>query len=90
MCRVAYPRHNIFDESVFAFILAGNLVNFKCSGIGNYVHHLVWRVMPAVALPYSVWGIVYLNTAYQSLLQINEMLHTFLYSLATTFGALWV
>ena len=34
-----------------------------------------------LALPYPVWSIVYLNTAYQSLSQINEMLHTFvLYS----------
>ena len=31
-----------------------------------------------LALPYPVWSIVYLNTAYQSLSQINEMLHTFL------------
>ena len=31
---------DILDESVFAFILGRNLVNFKCSGISNYIHHL--------------------------------------------------
>ena len=68
---------DIFDESVIAFVLAGNLVNFKQSRISKYTHHLVWRVLPVVAIPYSVWSIVYLIAAYQSLLQINAVLHTF-------------
>ena len=68
---------DIFDESVFAFVLAGNLVNFKQSRISNYIHHPVWSWLPLVASPYSVWSIVYLIAAYQSLLQINAVLHTF-------------
>lgn len=68
---------DIFDESVFAFVLAGNLVNFKCPRISSYIHHPVWSGLPLVASPYSVWSIVYLDMAYQSLLQINGMLHTF-------------
>ena len=68
---------DIFDESVFAFVLGRNLVNFKRSRISNYIHHLVWSWLPIVASPYSVWSIVYLIAAYQSLSQIDRMLHTF-------------
>ena len=75
--KVSRSPADIFDESVIAFVLAGNLVNFKQSRISNYIHHPVWRVLPVVASPYSVWSIVYLIAAYQSLLQINAILHTF-------------
>lgn len=47
------PWLDILDESVFAFILAGNLVNFKCSGIGNYIHHLVWCTVHSAQSPYG-------------------------------------
>lgn len=75
------PLADIFDESVLAFVLAGNLVNFKRPRISNYIHHLVWSWLPSGASSYSVWSIVYLDTAYQSLLQINALLHTFFMSI---------
>lgn len=68
---------DIFDESVTAFVLGRNLVNFKRSRISSYIHHPVWSWLPFVASPYSVWSIVYLIAAYQSLSQINAILHTF-------------
>ena len=68
---------DIIDESVIAFVLGRNLVNFKRSRISNYIHRPVWSGMPVAALPYSVWSIVYLIAAYQSLSQINALLHTF-------------
>ena len=64
------------DESVFAFILGRNLVNFKCSRISNYIHHLVLVYPASRSVSIRVWGIVYLNTAYQSLSQINEKCST--------------
>ena len=77
---------DIFDESVFAFVLGRNLVNFMRSRISNYIHHLVWSWLPSGASPYSVWSIVYLIAAYQSLSQINVMLHTFLCRLTRSNG----
>jgi hypothetical protein len=73
------------DESVFAFILAGNLVNFMCSRIGNPFITLYDSVCPQ-HLIIRVWGIVYLNTGLpEPPADKRIMLHTFF--LIKSFGA---
>ena len=63
MSRATYcfvcPSTDIFDESVFAFILIGNLVNFKRTRVGKSLITL-YGFCALLAYPYSVWSIVYL------------------------------
>ena len=73
---------------VYAFILGRNLVNFKCSRMSNAIHHLVWCTVLYAQSPYTVWSIVYLNTAYQSLSQIDVFAPHFRFIPPNT-GAYW-
>ena len=44
------------DESVFAFILAGNLENFTVPRKSKPIHHLYGSLCPSVAYSIRVWG----------------------------------
>ena len=62
LCRCCISLRYILDESVFAFILAGNLVNFKVFK-DKQLHSspgLVYRAFCTVSI--RVWSIGYLNT----------------------------
>ena len=46
------------DESVFAFILAGNLQTFFESRIKQFIHHLYGYLVHSASVLIRVWGIV--------------------------------
>ena len=64
---VAYPWRNILMKVFSLLSLDRNLVNFTRTGVGNYIHHLVWCTVHSAQSPYGCGVLFICSWAYQSL-----------------------
>ena len=67
------------DESVFAFILGRNLGNFDRIKDKQFIHHLVWCIVPFRHIAITGVGYCLFDTGFpEPLPDKRKMLHTFL------------